>query len=186
MLWCYTCKLATRLPSGFCPSETDELLWVFLWMLVSICLCLGVCLGLFVWRGLLLKAKKCNQYSVSYKIWKSLLASVHDSLLGVKNMSPTGSQSKASVFWSLPPQKPKYSLIIFKVFQLYLTASKKGFTEMSSGWRRNLCFTVKLKGRVDIALTECRRHTGNPSIQNQWRNIYLLYWLEFIVQQKCK
>ncbi len=142
MMQCCTCKLATRLPSGFCSSGPDELLWVYQFMF-------GFMSGAFLWK--LPQAYKCNQYSVSYKFespcwlrymthfweWKTLLQGLRMQL------------SKASDFWSLPPQKPKYSLIIFKVFQLYLTAGRKGFTEKASGWQRNPCYTVNLT-RVEL------------------------------------
>lgn len=107
----------------------------------------GCMSGVFVWRRLLPQGYKCNQYSVSYKFESPRLLRCMTQFWEWKTL-PQGlrmQESKASDLWSLPPQKPKYSLIIFKVFQLYLTAGRKGFTEKASGWQWNPCYTVNLK-----------------------------------------
>lgn len=165
MMWCYTCRLATRLPCGFCSPRTDEL-----WSVFCGCSCLTVYVWVYVW-GYFHKAtnaintpspiknKPCWLHCMThFWEWKTL---------------PQGlrmQQSKASDFWSLPPQKPKYSLIIYKVSQLYLTAGRKGFTEKASGWQRNLCYTESHESRAEITLnlTECSRRPKVNKDRGRW------------------
>lgn len=95
MMWCCTCKLATRLPSGFCSSGPDELL--------SECMFVDAAVYRFMFGCVCVSGPACMKNSTSLQmqsilrilwIWKFLPALLRDSekhsyrVLGCSSLNP--------------------------------------------------------------------------------------------------
>lgn len=147
ILWCCTCKLATRLPSGVCSPGTDELLQVFLWMRVSCRFYVWV----DVWCGYIHKAADAINTPSPVNL-KSLAGFTAWLTSGSEKKKKNTHSHRVSVCSSLKPQisdlyllrNPSIVWLFLKSFSFIWQPAEKGShrKKVASGWRRNLSSTV--------------------------------------------